>query len=109
MRETRKYNYEGAEFILETISDSVIRVTHREDTGYFDLSGDWEPNRPYTWTQFQSMVHGDSITMPMGLEYVFTNSSSDAAPRLRMIIMELMRTALSVLPAWQRRWPRVSM
>lgn len=46
MREKRKYNYEGAEFILETISDSVIRVTHREDTGYFGLRGDWEPTRP---------------------------------------------------------------
>lgn len=55
------------------------------------------------------MVHGDSITMPVGLESVFIYSSSDAALRLRMIIMEQIRTARPVLPAWQRRWPRVSM
>ena len=78
-REKRKHNYEGAEFILEPISDSVIRVTHREETGYFGLRGGWEPNRPYTWTQFESMVHSGGITMPMGLESGFTYSSSDAA------------------------------
>ena len=42
----RKYTVGDAEFILEPISDSVIRVTHREQTGYFGLRGDCDPNRP---------------------------------------------------------------
>ena len=75
----RRHTVGDAEFILEPISDSVIRVTHREQTGYFGLRGDWDPNRPYTWTEFESMVHGDGITMPMGMESMFSYSSSDAA------------------------------
>ena len=46
----RHYNHEAAEFILEPISDSVVRVTHREQTGYFGVAKDWEAARPYTWT-----------------------------------------------------------
>ena len=79
MSEKRLYNYEDKEFILEPVSDSVVKVTHREQTGYFGLRGDWDPNRPYTQTLYESMVHGDNIAMPMGWESVFTYSTSDDA------------------------------
>ena len=46
----RHHNHEGTEFILEPLSDSVVRVTHREQTGYFGVAKDWEAARPYTWT-----------------------------------------------------------
>ena len=53
-QERRHYNHEGAEFILEPLSDSVVRVTHREQTGYFGVAKDWEAARPYTWTTLTS-------------------------------------------------------
>ena len=45
----RLYSYKDEEFILEPVSDSVVRVTHRGQTGYFGLKADWEAARPYTW------------------------------------------------------------
>ena len=48
------YNHQGAEFIPEPLSDSVVRVTHREQTGYFGVAKDWDAARPYTWTTFTS-------------------------------------------------------
>ena len=35
---------------MEPLSDSVVRVTHREQTGYFGVAKDGEAARPYTWT-----------------------------------------------------------
>ena len=47
-QERRRYNHQDAEFILEPISDSVVRVTHREQAGYFGFNRKWNPSRPYT-------------------------------------------------------------
>ena len=83
MSEKRLYNHKGKEFILEPVSDSVIRVTHREQTGFFGLRGDWEPNEPYTWARHEGMVRRDYIDPSHGLgietHSVFTYSSSDGA------------------------------
>lgn len=51
----------GEEFILEAISESVVKVTHREQTGYFGVNRNWDPEAPYTLTQSTSMVHADGI------------------------------------------------
>ena len=51
----------GEEFILEAISDSVVKVTHREQTGYFGVNRNWDPAAPYTLTQSTAMVHADGI------------------------------------------------
>ena len=61
MQEKRNYNHQGAEFILEPLSDSVVRVTHREQTGYFGFNRKWDPSRPYTWTGIEYLVHNDGI------------------------------------------------
>ena len=71
----RMYTYEGAEFILEPISHSVVRVTHREQTGCFGIRGDWDPNRPYTQTRYEDQVRDDSI----GEISIHTCSSLNAA------------------------------
>ena len=43
MSEKRLYNHKGKEFILEPVSDSVIRVTRREQTGFFDSAATGNP------------------------------------------------------------------
>lgn len=75
----RRHTVGDAEFILEPISDSVVKVTHRDQAGYFGLRGDWDPNEPYTQTLFDSWVNGDNIASPLGLPSLYTYSSSDAA------------------------------
>lgn len=79
----RRHNVGDAEFILEPISDSVVRVTYREQTGFFGLRGDWEPNRPYTWTLNERKVREDCIgwghSLGIRLRSLATYSSSDAA------------------------------
>ena len=72
----RRHTVGDAEFILEPISDSVIRVTHREQTGYFGLRDDWDPSKPYTQTTAKGLVQKDSIGY---LRSLFTYSSADAA------------------------------
>ena len=51
-------------FILESVSDSVVRVTHREQTGFFGISRDWDPSRPYRSTTAERLVHTDGIGGP---------------------------------------------
>ena len=51
----------GEEFVLETISDSVVKVTHREQTGYFGINRNWDPKAPYTLARSTTMVHADGI------------------------------------------------
>ena len=51
----------GEEFILEAISDSVVKVTHREQIGYFGVNRNWDPMAPYTLTQNKASVHADGI------------------------------------------------
>ena len=38
MNKKRQYNNGDAEFILEPLSDSVVKVTHRDQTAYFGVS-----------------------------------------------------------------------
>ena len=54
-------NEDGEIFILESISDSVVRVTHREQTGYIGISQDRDSFRPYRNTMAESLVHTDGI------------------------------------------------
>lgn len=54
-------NEDGEVFILESISDSVVRVTHREQTGYIGNSQDRDSSRPYRSTMAESLVHTDGI------------------------------------------------
>ena len=43
----RQYVREGEVFILESLSDSVVRVTRREQTGFCGIDQNWDPSRPY--------------------------------------------------------------
>ena len=49
---TSTYNRWGDEFLLEHISEAVVRVTHCHETGYFGLSAtSHTSNHPYTRTR----------------------------------------------------------
>lgn len=65
----RIYSYQDEEFILDPISNSVIRVTHGEQTGYFGLKKDWEAARPYTWISWESDAHEDGIAADFSYSY----------------------------------------
>ena len=65
----RIYSYEDEEFILDPISDSVVRVTHGEQTGYFGLKKDWEAARPYTWINWESDALEDGISASFSYSY----------------------------------------
>ena len=39
-----------AEFILETVSESVVKVTHRNQVGWFGINVERDVLRPYSWT-----------------------------------------------------------
>ena len=45
----RAYTSAAEEFILEQVSEAVIQVTHREQTGHFGLLKEWKPATPYGW------------------------------------------------------------
>ena len=44
----RHYNNGEGEFILDPLSDSVVKVTHRDQTGYFGINREWDVARAYT-------------------------------------------------------------
>jgi len=57
----RHYNNGDGEFILEPISDSLVMVTHRDQTGYFGINKEWDVARAYTYTTRKSQVDNDGI------------------------------------------------
>ena len=56
-----RYNIGDAEFILEPLSDSVVKVAHRDQTGYFGMHKDWDARYPYTFTTYRSDVIDSGI------------------------------------------------
>ena len=58
----RHLTHGDAEFLLEPLSKSAVRVTHRDQMGYFGIHRDWEDNlNPYTSTRRDEDVHDDGI------------------------------------------------
>ena len=66
----RHYNHLDAEFILEPLSPSVVKVMHRDQVGYFGINRDWNVLRPYAWSIFESQVHDD------GVENIFSSGTT---------------------------------
>ena len=58
----RHYNNGDGEFILEPLSDALVKVTHRDQTGYFGINKEWDVNRPYERTTSASAAHEDGIS-----------------------------------------------
>ena len=75
MNEKTHYNYRDAVFILDPLSESVVKVTHRDQVGYFGFNRKWDPSRPYTHTDYKGFVNDDGIE---GMT-IFSYSSPDAA------------------------------
>ena len=44
------HNNGQAEFILRSMSESLVQVTHRDQVGYIGINQNWDVGRPYTWT-----------------------------------------------------------
>ena len=65
----RHYNNGEAEFILEPVNDSVVKVTHRNQVGWLGISLDWDPQEPYTFTTSSSRLKDDGIER-VGLQFV---------------------------------------
>ncbi len=57
----RHYNNGDGEFILEPISDSLVEVTHRDQTGYFAINKEWDVAEAYTYATRKSRVDDDGI------------------------------------------------
>jgi len=72
----RQYVREGEVFILESLSDSVVRVTRREQTEFFGIDQNWDPSRPYKWTTVEGIVHTNGI-----VGSIFPISTPDEALR----------------------------
>ncbi len=58
----RHYNNGDGEFILEHLSDKLVKVTHRDQTGYFGINKEWDVSRPYAQTTMASDAHEDGIS-----------------------------------------------
>ena len=58
----RHYNNGDGEFILEPISDSLVKVTHRDQAGYFGINREWDVNNPYALTTSESLTSISGIS-----------------------------------------------
>ena len=67
--EKRHYTFRGADFLLESISDCVVRVTHVDQVGYVGMSVDWNPDKPYVWATEQFQVEAEGIAAFGAFEY----------------------------------------
>ena len=62
----RHYNNGDGEFILEPLSDSLVKVTHRDQTGYFGINRKWDVARPYAYTTWATEVDNEGIDAFLG-------------------------------------------
>ena len=58
----RHYNNGDGEFILEPLSDALVKVTHRNQTGYIGINMNWDVNYPYAQTTMESATHEDGVS-----------------------------------------------
>lgn len=92
----RRYKHGRAEFILEPLSDALVRVTHREQTGYIGIARNWNAAKPYSWT-FREGAAGpgggdmESTASPDGIEgNPFAHSTPEEALKtLCNILLEM--------------------
>lgn len=57
----RHYNNGEAEFILEPVSPSVVRVEHRDQVGWIGINNNWDVLQPFAETHLESHVDDDGI------------------------------------------------
>ena len=62
----RHYNNGNGEFILEPLSDSLVKVTHRDQTGYFGINKNWDVAQPYAYTTSKDRVDDDGVDAMWG-------------------------------------------
>lgn len=62
----RHYNNGSGEFILEPLSTSLVKVTHRDQTGYFGINKNWDVAQPYSFTLRESGVDDDGVDGTFG-------------------------------------------
>lgn len=72
----RHYNNGNGEFILEPLSGSLVKVTHRDQTGYFGINRNWDVAEPYTYTTMEIGVDDDGVESILG--YSSPKSALDA-------------------------------
>ena len=78
-----QYNNGGAEFILERVDASTVKVTHLEQIGWFGLNADWDADQPYAWTTSERDIKDN------GIDGLFRHNTPDQA--LNMLCSSLLR------------------
>ena len=82
--EKRHYTFRGADFLLESISDCVVRVTHMDQVGYVGMSVDWNPDRPYVWATGEFQVEAEGITASRAAEHRTVEEALEPLCRLML-------------------------
>ena len=99
MMEKRHYNNGEAEFMLDPVNDTVVKVTHRNQVGWIGISLDWDVQRPYTFTTSPAEISDDGVG---GFEsFVLRYSTPDEALKslCTMLLMLLKPTGKGGLEA----------
>ena len=65
----RQYIFRDVEFVLEPLSESVVKVTYEDQTGYVGLKRDWEADRPFTWINWEGDVNEEGIWTDFSYSY----------------------------------------
>lgn len=78
----RHYNNGDGEFILEPLSDSLVKVTHRDQTGYLGISKNWDVAEPYSYTTWEIGVDDDGVDAMFG--YRSPKAALDSLCRLML-------------------------
>ena len=62
----RHYNNGNGEFVLEPLSDSLVKVIHRDQTGYLGIVKDWDASAPFASTTSTFQVKDEEIDTYFG-------------------------------------------
>ena len=80
-----QYVREGAVFILEQLSESVVKVTHQEQTGFFGINRIWDPSKPYA-----TITSADNVT-DEGIDDMANSSYTSPDAALKALFASMLR------------------
>lgn len=83
------HNNGQAEFILRSMSESLVQVTHRDQVGYIGINQNWDVGRPYTWTYMDRTTGPSRADMERDArpDGIHGNPSGEATPEEALTLL----------------------
>ena len=83
-----RHNVGQAEFILQPMSDSLVRVMYRDQVGYIGVNQNWDVAAPYSWTYVEDgSGPGGDIERTARPDGIHRNPFGESTPEAELAVV----------------------